>query len=148
MIKQNWGSIPFAESVRNWYWGHARVGSYSVVWFDFLDSEGGESVSGYLYDSTTKSIVAASCSGLTVRPTGENDTYPPTDMYALPGGFHVEFDLGGEGSAVFEVDVTNDIETIDLGTQGYTRWIGACTGGVRGEVVEQGIGLWEWMRHL
>jgi hypothetical protein len=66
----------------------------------------------------------------------------------VPEKFHVEFDLDVEGGAVFEVDVTNDIETLDLGAQGYTRWIGACTGGVRGEVVEQGTALWEWMRHL
>ncbi|KAH7355361.1 hypothetical protein BKA65DRAFT_524914 [Rhexocercosporidium sp. MPI-PUGE-AT-0058] len=136
---KNWGSIPFSVSVRNWYWGHARVGPYSLVWFDFLDPEGNESSSGYLYNSTTQSIVAASCSSLKARPTGQNSTYPPTNMHAMPEGFHIEFDI--EGGAVFEIDVTNDIETLDLGVQGYTRWIGACTGGVRGEVFEHGIAL-------
>ena len=41
---KNWGDIPFAEAVQSWYWGHAQLGPYTLVWFDALATakNGGE----------------------------------------------------------------------------------------------------------
>ncbi|KAL4735274.1 hypothetical protein BDV11DRAFT_174017 [Aspergillus similis] len=45
---KNWGVTPFTDSVGSWYWGHARMGPYSIVWLDALDTSKNEYASGYV----------------------------------------------------------------------------------------------------
>ena len=73
---QTWGNQPIVQNLANWVFGHGRVGPYSIVWFDILDSNGTEYISSYA--AKDGRIVAAQCSGIKVRPIGANSTYPPT----------------------------------------------------------------------
>ncbi|KAA6414013.1 MAG: hypothetical protein FRX48_02375 [Lasallia pustulata] len=135
---KNWGDQPFYSSVSSWYWGHGRLGPYSIVWFDALDITGTEYVSSYVaFDGR---IVTATCSGISVRPTGANDTYPPTYSSGPPSGFYIEVDLGVEG--VLQVNVTATVLTVAV--EGlYYRWTGTLEGGVKGGEVLSGAALWE-----
>jgi hypothetical protein len=103
-----------------------RLGPYSIVWFDVLAPNGTEYVSSYV--SLNGSIIASSCSGIKVRPTGENSQYPPVVTSGNPEGFHIELDLGIEG--VLEVDVKSTLTIADVVL--YTRWIGSLSGAISG----------------
>lgn len=34
---KNWGDRSITKTIQAWSWGHARIGEYSVVWFDIID---------------------------------------------------------------------------------------------------------------
>jgi hypothetical protein len=84
---KNWGDQPFFDSVGSWYWGHGRLGPYSVVWFDALDINGTEHSSSYV--AKDGKILSAGCGdkSVLVRPWGGDDTYPPPETTANPYGF-------------------------------------------------------------
>ena len=135
---QNWGDQPFYASVDSWFWGHGRLGPYSIVWFDALDITGTENVSSYV--ARDGRIITATCSGISVRPTGANSTYPPTNSTGDPSGFYIEADLGAEG--VLQVNATAKVLTVDV--EGYyLRWTGTLEGGLKGGEVLSGVGVWE-----
>jgi hypothetical protein len=138
---QNWSDQPFAENVISWYWGHGRVGPYSIVWFDFLATNGVEHVSAYA--AKDGKILVSSCdlSSIRVRPTGENATYPPLLTTGPPSGYHITLDLGAE-DGVLELDVAA-IQSL-IATPVYRRWAGNITGAVGTEgAVEAGVALFE-----
>ena len=143
IISQNWGVQPFAQNVGSWYWGHGRLGPYSIVWFDVLDPTGTEYVSAYA--AQNGSIVSAQCGGLKVRPAGANSTYPPVQSSGDPEGFRIELDLGGVG--VLEVNVTNVLVAVQ-GEDYYTRWLGRIEGGLNGTDSWEGVSLHEEFRLL
>ncbi|TVY87058.1 Tyrosinase family protein, partial [Lachnellula willkommii] len=91
---KNWSDQPFQQNVASWYWGHGRLGDYSIVWFDTLGLDGSEWVSAYA--SRDGEIVFSSCdaSSLTVRPSGGDDQYPPSASGGDPTGFTIWMDLG------------------------------------------------------
>ena len=134
---ENWGVTPFNNNVGSWYWGHGRLGPYSIVWYDALSPTGEEFVSGYV--ACDGKIVGVVCSSTTVRPTGAESTYPPVIGVDLPAGFHIKIDLGSEGTMV--VDATSTINVVDEGT--YFRWVGTLTGGIEGHPSLDGTALWE-----
>ncbi|KAF4624892.1 hypothetical protein G7Y89_g13276 [Cudoniella acicularis] len=39
---KNWSNQPFTQNVASWYWGHGRLGPYSLVWFDTIAPNGSE----------------------------------------------------------------------------------------------------------
>ncbi|KAH7146144.1 hypothetical protein EDB81DRAFT_934016 [Dactylonectria macrodidyma] len=94
---KNWGDKPFVDTVDSWYWGHAVLGAYSVVWFDAVGVDGKEYVSGYV--SKNGRVMQASCKPgvVNVRPYGGNDRYPPVKSLDYPEGFTIYFDLGHTG---------------------------------------------------
>ncbi|KAJ7222416.1 hypothetical protein GGX14DRAFT_428695 [Mycena pura] len=94
---KNWGDKPFTASVSTWYWGHGRVGPYSIVWFDVFDPTGQESVSAYV--SKNDAIIVASCKpgSIKVRPMG-NASFPPFVGAAFPEGYHMVIDMADEGT--------------------------------------------------
>ncbi|KAJ7268398.1 hypothetical protein C8J57DRAFT_1325054 [Mycena rebaudengoi] len=106
---KNWSDQLFAANVDSWYWGHGRVGPYSVVWFDFLGPDGLEYVSAYA--AKAGKIVIASCDAgsIRVRPVGRNTAYPPTISSERPDGYHITLDLPGDG--VLEMDVAVSADT-------------------------------------
>ncbi|KAF7297282.1 hypothetical protein MIND_00961400 [Mycena indigotica] len=117
---KNWSDLPFTTNVASWYWGHARVGPLSIVWFDFLDLEGNESVSVYV--SRNNTIVTASCSpgSIQVRPTGstEQAAYPPVVSNPDPAGYRIEI-VGGLAlniSVLVPAVPTNPFYTRSIGT--------------------------------
>ncbi|KZT50782.1 hypothetical protein CALCODRAFT_477969 [Calocera cornea HHB12733] len=135
----NWGDQGLLEQLGTWYWGHTRVGPYGVVWFDTTDINGVEHQSGYV--SKHGAVLAESCGSMSVRPTGQNSTYPPLPG-ASPSGFHIVYDMGPAG--VLEVNITN-YETVENTEPLYERWVGTSVGGIRGREVHNGVGLYEWL---
>jgi hypothetical protein len=123
--------------VNSWYWGHGRLGPYSLVWFDIIGADGNEYVSSYA--SLDGEIIASSCSGIKVRPTGSNSQYPPVIGSGNPEGFYIELDLA-DGN-VLEVNVTIAVVTADVGL--YSRFTGSLSGGVQGSAIYQGVALYE-----
>ncbi|KAI0340663.1 hypothetical protein BDW22DRAFT_1360088 [Trametopsis cervina] len=121
---KNWGAVPTEETVRSWYWGHASLGPYSVVWFEHINLDGTEGTSGYLAENST--ILSSSCAGVTVRPTGKGAVHPPTPATPLPSGFSVSLEVPGRGS--FELSAKN-INVIAQQDGVYTRWLGKLSGG-------------------
>ncbi|KAK6069258.1 hydroxyneuurosporene synthase domain-containing protein [Seiridium cupressi] len=135
---KNWGVASFAAAVDSWYWGHGRLGEYSVVWFDYLGPAEEKSVSAYV--AQDKNVLIAEPSGIQVRPIGENSTYPPLSTTGAPGGFHVDVDVA-EGTLSFDVIGKEIIQGSSSGA--YTRWVGWMTGGLNNATDLQGAALYE-----
>lgn len=137
---KNWGDEPFVASTEQWYWGHARLGPYSLVWFDAFDREGVEYVSGYV--TAGGAVLASSCATAAVvaRPWGANGQFPPNATTGVPQGLGLVFDLGRGGW--LRANVTTG--TVAVGPRtGYTRALGSLVGGVDGGVVYEGRALFE-----
>ncbi|KAJ6617202.1 hypothetical protein B0H10DRAFT_1914609 [Mycena sp. CBHHK59/15] len=124
---KNWSDQVFTTHVASWYWGHGRLGPYSIVWFDFLDRTGTEFVSAYA--ARNGKIVAASCAlgSITVRPTGPNATYPPVISSPNPTGYHIDLDLGSEGMLTVNVNV---LAPLIAPNPEYARSVGNLSGSV------------------
>ncbi|EJU01399.1 hypothetical protein DACRYDRAFT_53127 [Dacryopinax primogenitus] len=135
----NWGNRAFGASINSWYWGHARLGPYSVVWFDVVDINGVEHQTGYVASNGT--AIADSCGATPVRPTGANSAYPPIPGL-LPTGFHIVYDMGSAG--VMELNVTNYQAVVNYPGL-HTRWVGSVVGGIQGQTTYTGVGLYEEM---
>jgi len=136
---QNWGDQPFQNLVASWFWGHGRLGPYTVVWYDALTPSGLETVSGYI--ARDREIISVRCSSTVVRPTGATDSYPPVISSGIPSGnFHVTIDLGSEGT--FVLNVTSKHLVIEA-VPSYYRWTGTLTGGIVGRESFVGAALYE-----
>jgi hypothetical protein len=138
---KNWGDVPFTQAVQSWYWGHGRLGPYSIVWFDALDTTGKEYTSGYVTKGST--VLESSCStgAVVVRPYGSNADYPPVPSSGVPTGFNIKFKLGLLGT----LDVNAAVQAIQIpGGAGstYGRYIGPLTGTLGG-VKYTGTALFE-----
>lgn len=124
------------ESVQSWYWGHGRLGPYSIVWFSYLaldDPTNTTYVSSYVAKDGDVLVSACDSSMLTVRPVGKVNTtggqYPPR-AGDIPDGFDLEFDLGDSSWLKVRVEVG----TVVAGDgRHYMRW----TGNMTGEVVQK-----------
>ncbi|KAF9020615.1 RFC1-domain-containing protein [Hymenopellis radicata] len=127
---KTWSPQPFGASVALWYWGHGRVGPYSVVWFDSLNVDGTEHGSAYVAKDNTILVASCDLSSIRVRPTGENATYPPGSDTGLPSGYHITLDLGPEG--VLEIDATVVESLMPL------PWYGRFVGNLRGSITPVG----------
>lgn len=130
LFPQNWGATPFFTNVNSWYWGHARLGPYSIVWFDALDIAGKEHYSSYV--AKDGQIVDGSCAkgAVKARPWGGEDKYPPPHNKKVPKGFEVVFP-NVEGKE-FRVNVTT-AEVVLPAKSFYDRFIGVVEGGFAGE---------------
>ncbi|KAL2869747.1 uncharacterized protein BJX67DRAFT_391755 [Aspergillus lucknowensis] len=129
---KNWGDQNFASNVGSWYWGHGRLGDYTVVWFDFLSAQRENYVSAYL--SRDNEVIVSQCSGISVRPYGENDTYPPLISTGPPTGFDVKISLPEGGIFAFSAATKHIIAGGEEGFP-YTRWSGTLRGDIEGEEV-------------
>ena len=130
LLPQNWGATPFFQNVNSWYWGHARLGPYSVVWFDALDMAGTEHFSSYV--AKEGKIVIGSCvkDSVKARPWGGEDKYPPPSNNKVPKGFEVVFaDVEGKE---LRINVTT-AEIVLPARTFYDRFIGQVEGGFAGE---------------
>ncbi|KAB5545590.1 hypothetical protein GE09DRAFT_1061033 [Coniochaeta sp. 2T2.1] len=129
---KNWGDAAFVTTTSTWYWGHANLGPYSIVWFDAFDQTGKEYFSGYV--AKDGKVLLGSCEkGVVVaRPWGENGEFPPSIGSGVPQGMEVTFDLGR--GKTFWANVTTTNVVIDVGV--YQRTLGTVEGGLR----EKGCG--------
>ncbi|KAJ5409116.1 Hydroxyneurosporene synthase [Penicillium cosmopolitanum] len=133
---KNWSDRNFTESVRSWYWGHGRLGAYSIVWFSYLainDLTNTTYVSSYVARDGEILVDACDVSLLTVRPTGSPNTtgsrYPPY-VGDIPDGFKLDFVL--EENKRLRVNVSTESKVAGDGEY-YMRW----TGSITGEMVEE-----------
>lgn len=128
---QNWSDQPFDQNVGDWwYWGHGRLGEYSVVWFSYQSSDGLEHVSAYA--AKDSHIVTTHCQlgSARVRPIGAN-----------PGDFTVSLDLGSEGILDMNVNATVVLEQLSTV---YYRWAGSLEGRLNsGKLILGGVALFE-----
>ncbi|KAI9730732.1 MAG: hypothetical protein M1834_005701 [Cirrosporium novae-zelandiae] len=133
-----WADQPMQDNVASWYWGHGRLGPYSIVWFDIKHLNGTEYTSGYV--SKGGKVLSHSCHGVKVRPTGNNSTYPPTLESPMPSGYHVEIYLGRKGKLEVDVSLVNLLLDVD-GL--YTRWAGSLSGGIKRKKKFKGTSICE-----
>lgn len=137
--------MPFTDAVGSWFWGHGELGPYSIVWYDALTQTGAEYVSAYV--AKDGDIVAGSCksTSIKVRPSGAGDPYPPSLAGQSPSGnFHIDIDLGDEGTMVVDVTPSTEIVVVP-GQIGeiYDRWTGKLKGGIVGKKSYTGTALYE-----
>ncbi|KAJ5791091.1 uncharacterized protein N7518_008102 [Penicillium psychrosexuale] len=133
---KNWSDQPFTDSVQSWYWGHGRLGPYSIVWFSYLainDPSNATYVSSYIAKDGELLISACDPAILTVRPMGSPETtggrYPPR-IGDIPEIFRLKYDLG-EGNGQLKINVSVRMVVAGNGKD-YMRW----TGDMVGEVIE------------
>lgn len=102
-----------------------------------MNLDNSEGASGYV--SQNNQILAATCSGTRVRPTGRHAVYPPNSKTPLPDGFAVSMNVPGHG--VLQINLKNE-EINDQSDGQSTRWLGTATGGFGGQQY-QGIAIYE-----
>ena len=118
---KNWGDVSVITSPKYWDWGHARLGPYSLVWYDLLDYNDTEHV--YAYISKNGRFMHINCAekAVEVRQWGPNATYPPTSGIAANEGLTARFDLGS--GQVFVANLTKEVTIHDQIV--YTRALGS-----------------------
>ncbi|KAL2846370.1 hypothetical protein BJY01DRAFT_175470 [Aspergillus pseudoustus] len=127
---KNWGDDNFASNVGAWYWGHGRLGDYTVVWFDLLSPNKDNYISAYV--ARGSEVIAAQCYGVKVRPYGENSEYPPFLTTGIPTGFNVTIDLPLEGQLFSFLATGEHFISGGPGRHIYTRWSGSLEGNIDG----------------
>lgn len=139
----NWGITPFAESAAHTYWGHARIGPFSLTWSDALVPVDGGNLTEKFSSAVSKDgksvIVSCVQDAVVVRPWGTNDLYPPTVTTGPPQGLELVFDLGSEG--VLRANITSQLVLVNAGF--YQRFLGGVTAELNGEKFEGGRALYE-----
>lgn len=117
------------ETVQSWYWGHGRLGPYSIVWFNGIDTANKIHTSSYVTLHGAVQVASCSSSAVKVRPIeASNKTggrYPP-QAGDIPNGFNIEFDLGGN-NGLLRVKASADTILVGDGRY-YYRWSGSLTG--------------------
>ncbi|KAJ7066198.1 hypothetical protein C8F01DRAFT_1122585 [Mycena amicta] len=136
---KNWGDVAFTTNVASWYWGHGRVGPYSIVWFDLLDLSGQEHLSAYV--SKNNKIVAASCTSDSIQVRPLPAVYPPVLSTPDPIGYHINIDGVNEGVNM-QVDVHVLAPLVDA-NPAYARFFGNLTAVLAGGQQFQGTALFE-----
>lgn len=149
---KNWGSLLLSETITSWYWGHATVGDFSIVWFDVISAVTSNRYSsvylvkdGCIILANNNTAFASDEGFALVLPFGGNTVFPPpTDN--LPLGFLISF-VGNNGELwTFKAEGKVALDNNPGGTSGYTRWVGNVTGGQVGGDYSTGSGVWEWLR--
>ncbi|KAK9373192.1 uncharacterized protein V1513DRAFT_403720 [Lipomyces chichibuensis] len=138
---KNWGMLPLQDLINNWYWGHAKVGPYSVVFFDALDKNNVEYTSAYI---AVNGVPIKAGPVAIVRPYGKNITYPQTKPATLFAGLTIEIDVGVRGVYAFKTVSQTVLTSTDNDGYGYTRAQGVIIGGPVGGKQHKGYGLWDW----
>lgn len=141
---KNWGDAPFSSAVKTWYWGHALMGPYTLVFFDGIGTDGKEYVSGYVAKDDV--IQASTClaSQHSVRPWGANSTFPPLPIIGSVRGLEINFTL--YDGKVLSVNLTNDFPMRE--SPNYSRYLATLKGSIVGcEVDYRGKGLWEVFKY-
>ncbi|PLB47357.1 hypothetical protein P170DRAFT_478209 [Aspergillus steynii IBT 23096] len=135
---KNWGDQLFSDHVVTWYWGHGRLGPYSLVWFDVLHPSGRKYVSGYV--ARDGEVVENSCDteDVQVQPFGPMVVSPSASDGSSTDGFTVAMELE---DGPLRVTVKNRATIVPGKT--YRRWLGSMSGGIVDETQYEGVGIWE-----
>ncbi|RYP62738.1 hypothetical protein DL769_007197 [Monosporascus sp. CRB-8-3] len=73
---KNWGDKTVLKSPKFWDWGHARLGPYSVVWYDLLDYSDKEYYRSFVSKDGEVLVVSCADNSVITRPWGSNTTWP------------------------------------------------------------------------
>ncbi|CAH0023593.1 unnamed protein product [Clonostachys rhizophaga] len=89
---KNWGTEFFGSTFNSWYWGHVRVGPYSLVWFSVPAPGDRQYLSSYV--AKDREVLSASCgpSSVIVRPVGT--PYPRGSDPNWPLGYQISIGIG------------------------------------------------------
>ncbi|THC94107.1 hypothetical protein EYZ11_006396 [Aspergillus tanneri] len=133
---KNWGDQRFDQHVRTWYWGHGRLGPYSLVWFDTVQLDGSRYVSAYV--ARDGRVVQSSCdtSGIQVLPNKSGASLSGNG--STLSGFSIAMELE-EGSLRVQADNVASSAQSPV----YYRWLGSLSGGIVGKAQYNGVGMWE-----
>ncbi|KAF7308243.1 hypothetical protein HMN09_00672200 [Mycena chlorophos] len=121
---QNWSNVPLVTHVQSWYWGHGRVGPYSIVWFDGLDLNGTEHVSAYVAQDNKISFASCTLGSIQVRPIP--DAYPPVVSTPNPTGYTIDIPDACDGGLKFEV---GNLTLLGSPSDLYARFSGSLSTG-------------------
>ncbi|KAF2420361.1 hypothetical protein EJ08DRAFT_705445 [Tothia fuscella] len=129
---KNWGVKPFSMSTVSWYWGHAPLGPFSVVWFQVNSSERGTHTAGYV--AMEGSILQASCvqDSLDITPK-------KVDEHGVVRHLSLRFKL--DNGTAFVAEVTT--QSVVLESSKFDRMIGTITGGIEGQASYEATTLFE-----
>ncbi|KAL4745439.1 hypothetical protein BDW72DRAFT_211316 [Aspergillus terricola var. indicus] len=136
---KNWGDASVITSPKYWDWGHARLGPYSVVWYDLLDYSNNEHAYAYVVKDGRFVSVICAANAVQVRQSGPNATYPPTGGIPEATGLTARFDLGG--GQVFALNLTKEAIVHDETV--YARALGSVTGGIENQQTYNGRAHYE-----
>ncbi|KAI0167748.1 hypothetical protein BJ166DRAFT_610520 [Pestalotiopsis sp. NC0098] len=126
---KNWGDKTVLQSPKYWDWGHARVGSYSVVWYDLLDFDDNEYHRSYIARDGQVQVLSCDDSAAVTRPLGSNATWPNSGGLTSISGVSTNFALPDGNTLTVNVTI-NDI-TYDKTV--YTRAVGSAVAQLSGE---------------
>lgn len=135
----NWGDKPFLELINFWYWGHAQLGPFTIVWFEGQTPDGTTYSYGYLAEDDKLLLSTCNVAEVTIRPYGNGAQYPPTlETYDFDY-LIVEFDLQDQGTFVANVSGVG----LNKGPSIYHFWIGEASGGWKDGEVHTGLAEFE-----
>ncbi|KAL3468966.1 hypothetical protein BJX99DRAFT_265637, partial [Aspergillus californicus] len=100
---QNWGAANYQTELTQWYWGHSSVGSYSLVFFYFMDHSMEVSSSAYL--SVNGTVIVEGSSKVKVSPRGPGVSIPEKRVGRIEG-WVVEIDDPAAGQFYFDIENT------------------------------------------
>ncbi|KAI0468581.1 hypothetical protein F4859DRAFT_524159 [Xylaria cf. heliscus] len=132
---KNWGNKSIIDVPRYWDWGHSRFGPYSVVWYNLLDYQGGESRRSFVYKDGEVLLLSCADESLEVRQKGGKAAWPPTTGLLETEGITVRYTLP-DGRELL-VNVTTDIIVRDE-SGAYQRANGNVEGGIVGQETYKG----------
>lgn len=123
------------EVAKSWYWGHAQLGPYTLVWWLVTGSNRRDYISGYV--ASDGEILKVGCDdGLVkVSPYGKDSANRPD----YSGSLKIEYNLGEKGRLI----ATLEPEVNQVSWPGYVRNIGAISGGLVGNESHTGKALWD-----
>ncbi|KAG8158187.1 hypothetical protein KVR01_011948 [Diaporthe batatas] len=139
---KRWGVNLLDGPVTSYYWGHGRLGPYSIVWLDALSRDGKEYFSSWISMNGTVAFQSCGDKSVVVRPWKKDGTdpgYPPKPRDPAPDGYDIRFDVG-EGQAFTARFYTS---TIQLSTDVFKRITGPIVGGFEGGEKYEGVALGE-----
>lgn len=136
---KNWGSANFVNALNHWYWGHASVGEYSLVFFYHFDLSLKVTSSVYLSKNGKPIITNCADGTINVTPQGHG-TSTPTEAGDDVVGWKIEIKDSVHGEFLFNIE-----NTVLSGGPVYSRWVGRTTGGRVGETKSTGPAIVEWM---
>jgi hypothetical protein len=127
----NLGDIPFPETIRSWYWGHAHVGEWSLVFFNGIAADGERFADSYVAQGSRVIVVDCGPDSVDVKDVTatKGAVLPVLEVrYALPYGKMLTVE-------VMPVSVNAFVEGV------YERFVVSVPGGVVGGENSTGIGM-------
>jgi hypothetical protein len=128
----NWGDIPFPETIRSWYWGHAQRGEWSVVFFDGVAANGQKFADAYVARAGKVILIDCDPQSVNILETGTIEGGLPIleVRINLPRGEILAVELKAESVNAFVEGV-------------YERFLTGVSGGVVGRRNVTGVGMFE-----